>query len=138
MIGDNDKTPAIVPLGLDGGRTPTPRLVPAMLKKPPLGRPPGAFSVAEMVERITRDVRRATLAEVERRHAELRAELAADIRAATHLGVAALVVSALALVISLALAGPLPGRGVGLALAARAAALVGAVRFGWCRGPAAR
>jgi hypothetical protein len=138
MIGENDKTPAIIPTGLDGGRTPTPRLQPAVLKKPPLGRPPGALSISEMVDQITRDVRRATLAEIERRHTALRTELAADVRSATHLSVAAIAMNALAIVVSLALARVPPVRGLGLALAALAAGFVGAVRLGWRRGSTAR
>jgi hypothetical protein len=146
MISDDDKTPSVVTLvGIEVGGTPppvvTPRPVLASLKKPPLGRPAGAFSVSEMVEQIKQEVRRAASADLERRQAELRAEvqreqdelraeLTTEIRTATGLGIAALLMNALAIVASLAFSRVLPVRGLALTLAGLTAVFVGAVRLG--------
>jgi hypothetical protein len=103
------------------------------LKKPPFGRPPGALTITEMVERITKDVGRATSADVARRHDELRAEIAAEVNTAMSLGKTAIVMNALTIItIVLALAFPrvLPARSSALVLAAVTAILVAALRLG--------
>jgi hypothetical protein len=112
MISDDEKTPPLVPRRRENGRTPPPSLTPLpavtplpvatprptlALKKPPLGRPSGALTIAEMVDQITRDVRRFATVEVERRQAELRAELAGALQTATRLGLAAIVLTLVAL-----------------------------------------
>jgi hypothetical protein len=140
MLSDDDETPPVITFALENGRrrpvllptpspivTPTPVLTPRptlTLKKPPFGRPPGSLTITELVERVTSDVRRATLAELEHRQAELRAEIGAEIKAATSLGLAALVVNTLAIVtvlVALAFSHGLLTLGSALALAAIAA-----------------
>jgi hypothetical protein len=114
MIGDDEKTPSILtPLG-EAGKTPRP--VFALPPRPPLGRPAGALSVAELREQITREVHRAAAIELEHKAGALRAELAGEVRTATGLAIAALVMSTLAVLGNLAFSRALSVRGVGLGL----------------------
>src|SRR6266849_3196891 len=92
------KTPAIVvqtppPLPASDGATPSPR------RLPPSGRPPGAISVAELRERITTDITRATMVELERTRAALRAQLAAEARWGLILGFASLALNVVAVLV---------------------------------------
>jgi hypothetical protein len=134
-MSDDDEMPQVIPLFIpnaaNGSRpalvstpppapSPLPQPAPRStlgLKKPPLGRPTGALTVAEMTERISRDVGRAATAEIERRHGELRLELASDIRGATGLAIAAIAMNAIAIIASLALSRALPARLLAVALA---------------------
>jgi hypothetical protein len=163
---DDDKTPSVIPLFLETVRTPPPILMPPplrsslsdpdltptpvlttlpaptprrdhSLKKPPFGRPAGALSVAEMTERISREVGRAATDEIDRRHGELRDALAANIKGATGLALAAIVMNALAIVVSLAFSTVLSARIVALALVTLPAVFVGATRLGARRRAAA-
>jgi hypothetical protein len=144
MLSDDDKTPPVMTLGTDGAKTPRPLYV--VPRRPPAGRPPGALSFAEMVERITDEVQRRATADLERKHAEvtavraevaalrseltaLRTELTSDFRTALGLGIAAVMMNALVIVASLAASGMLPARGVGLVLVALTAVFVGAARL---------
>ena len=136
---DDDETPSVIPLFAESGRTPTPSVPLAPLpaprpllgrRKPPLGRPEGALTVAEMRERMSRDVGQAATSEIERRHGELRDELAAALEGARRLALAAIVMNALALVACLALSRVLPTRVLVAALA-----VPGASRA-WQRRPA--
>ena len=150
MLSDDDKTPPVMTLGTDGAKTPRPMYV--VPRRPPAGRPPGALSFAEMVERITDEVQRRATADLERKHAEMRAEVTAlraglaalrteltsDFRTALGLGIAAVMMNALVIVASLAASGMLPARGVGLVLVALTAVFVGAARLATRRRSLAR
>ncbi|HVU49670.1 MAG TPA: hypothetical protein VHL80_03225 [Polyangia bacterium] len=138
MSARDDEPSSVIPLPLP---PPTSRSQRATLKRPPLGRPPGALTVAEMTERISRDVGRAATSEIERRHGELRLELAADVRGATGLAIAAIAMNALAIVACLALSRVLPARLLAVGLAALtpvfASLVLGAARLGMRRRAAA-
>ena len=137
MLPDDEKTPSLIvnPDMIDAGlKSPAPTLAPR--KTPPAGRPPGALSVSEMVEKITEEVRRGTADEIERKQRELRDELGAEIRSAASLGIGALVMNAVVILAVLGFAHALPGRGVGVALVALTAVFVGAVTVGARRGRA--
>jgi hypothetical protein len=164
MLSDDEETLPVIALGTNGHAPPvtkappvvTPRAVVAplsvvaplptviprptlTLKRPPFSRPAGALTISEMIERITKDVRRTSSNEIEGRHAELRAEIAAEVKAATGLGLAALVMNALAIVavvVELAFSRGIPPRGAALALAAITAVFVAALRLGTRRAPA--
>jgi Flp pilus assembly protein TadB len=128
MLSEDEKTPPLIPVDPDllksTARTPVSR------KNPPVGRPPGALSIAEMVEKITEEVRRGATDEIDRKQRELRVELGAEIRGATSLGIAALVMNAVAILAVLGFAHAPPGRGVGAALIALTVVFVGAVAVG--------
>jgi hypothetical protein len=141
MLSDDEKTPPLVTPGVDGARTPRPLYV--VPRRPPAGRPPGALSFSEMVERITDEVQARATTDLERKHAALRAEVTAvraelnavraeltsDFRTALGLGIAAVMMNALVIVASLAASGMLPARRVGLVLVALTAVFVGAARL---------
>ena len=138
MNADDDEMPSVIPLFAEIGRTPTPSVPLAPLpaprpllgrRKPPLGRPEGALTVAEMTERLSRDVGQAATAEIERRHGELRDELAAAIESARGLALAAIVMNALALVACLALSRVVPTRVLVAALIVLAPLAFGAARL---------
>jgi hypothetical protein len=142
MSADDDETPTVIPLFVESGRAPAPASAalplptprPMLgLKKPPLGRPPGALTVAEMTERISRDVGRAATSEIERRHRELRVELAADVKGATGLAIAALVMNAIAIVASLAISRVLGPRLLAVGLVVLTPLLLGGARLGVAR-----
>jgi hypothetical protein len=90
-----------------------------------------------MTERISRDVGCAATAEIDRKHGELRVELAAELKGASSLALAAIAMNAVALVAILASSHVSPARVLGLALAVLTAGVVGAVRLGGRRRAAA-
>jgi hypothetical protein len=150
MISDDEATPPLIRLPAENGHTPGPLGTPTPVltalpvmparssfgpKRPPLGRPTSSLSVAELVERITQDVRRSAETALELKHAELRAELAARIRSVAGLGLAAIVMNALAIIVSLVFSRVVAARGVAFGVAALTAVFVAAVRFGGRRGP---
>jgi hypothetical protein len=120
---DVEKTPVVI--AMTGAPEPviTPRRTPVPLKAPPPGRPPGSLSISELVDRVAREVNENARVELVRANRELRRALAAQIRLATTLGLAALGLNALAFVAALAR----PGRGwiAGLGLAAVTVFFVG-------------
>ncbi len=132
MLSDNEKTPPLIAVDLDllKGTAPTP--IPR--KTPPTGRPPGALSTSELVEKITEEVRRGIADELDRKQRELRAELGAEIRSAASLGIAALAMNAVTILAVLGFAPALPGRGVGAALVGLTVVFVAAVTVGSRRG----
>ena len=132
MLSDDEKTPALIALDPDLLKSTAPTAAPR--KTPPAGRPAGALSISELVEKITEEVRRATVAELDRKQGELRAELGAEIRSAASLGIAALVMNAVAILAVLGFAHALPGRGVGAALVGLAVVFFAAVTIGSRRG----
>jgi hypothetical protein len=139
MTTDDEKTPNVIALA--GASPKTNRPLFAVPRRPPPGRPSDSISLAELIERITREVRAAATAEFERRHGELRAELGADVRGATSLGIASLVMNALviiALVATLAAPRLTPLSAAGLALAALGALFVGTFKLGPRRRAAGR
>jgi hypothetical protein len=142
MLSEDEKTPSLIivhasTIGadrVDAGVVKTAALTPAPRKTPPAGRPPGALSISEMVEKITEEVTRGAADELDRKHRELRAELGAEIRSAASLSIAALVMNAVVILAVLGVAHALPGRGVGVALIALTAVFVGAITVGSRRG----
>jgi hypothetical protein len=153
MLSDDDETPAVIPFPVQNGRTPAPLPTPRplvtpppvvtprpalMLKKPPFARPAGSLTISELVERVTNDVQRATTGALEQRHAELRAEVGAEIKTATSFGLAAVIMNALAIVtvvVELAFSRLLPARSSALALAAITAVFASALKLGARRTP---
>jgi len=138
MNADDDEMPSVIPLFAESGRAPTPSVPLAPLPAPrpllgrrklPLGRPEGALTVAEMTERISRDVGLAATSEIERRHGELRDELTAALESARGLALSAIVMNALAIVVGLALSRVLPTRVLIAALAVLAPLALGAARL---------
>jgi hypothetical protein len=132
MLSDEEKTPPLLAVDLDLLKSTA--ATPIARKTPPAGRPPGALSISELVEKITEEVRRGTADELDRKQRELRAELGAEIRSAASLGIAALVMNAVAILAVLGFAHALPGRGVGAALVGLTIVFVAAVTFGSRRG----
>ncbi|HEY2731284.1 MAG TPA: hypothetical protein VGK52_15180 [Polyangia bacterium] len=132
MLSDDEQTPPLIAVDLDLLKSTAP--TPVARKTPPAGRPPGALSISELVEKITEEVRRGTADELDRKQRELRAELGADIRSATSLGIAALVMNAVSILAILGFAHALPGRGVGAALVGLTVVFVAAVTIGSRRG----
>lgn len=132
MLSDDEKTPPLIAVDVDLFKSTAPTCL--VRKTPPAGRPPGALSVSELVEKITEEVRRGTADELDRKQRELRAELGAEIRSAASLGIAALVMNAVAILAVLGFAHALPGRGVGAALVGLAVVFVAAVTIGSRRG----
>jgi hypothetical protein len=128
MLSDDEKTPSLIAVDSDLLRSTA--ATPGSRKAKPAGRPPGAFSMSELVEKITEDVRRGTADELDRKQRELRAELGAEIRSAATLGIAALVMNAVAILAVLGFAHALPGRGVGAALVGLTIVFVAAVTVG--------
>jgi hypothetical protein len=91
---------------------------------PPPGRPPTAFSVAQLVERITTEVRAASLAELERRTAALDARVSAELKTASTLVYGALAVNVVAALGLLTFARVAPAKSVGVIVLAVTTALV--------------
>jgi hypothetical protein len=154
MQSDDDETPPVITFALENGRrrpvllpTPSPVVTPPPVltprptpKKAPFGRPASSLTISELVERVTSEVQRATTDELERRHAELRAEIGAEIKAATSFGLAAIVMNALAIVtvvVELAFLRLLPAGGAALALTAISVVFAAALKVGARRPPAA-
>jgi hypothetical protein len=81
MLKEEDKTPPVV----------------VSRHTPPPGRPRGAITTAELVEKVRAEVAAATSAELERRLAALRAELRREVRATRSLAIVALATGAAAL-----------------------------------------
>jgi hypothetical protein len=105
MIPATEKTPPVEITPPASARPP--RLTPGPLKTVPSGRPAGALSISEMVEKITSQVREQSRRErddILRANRDLRLELTEQIRMATSLGIAALAMNALAFIATLALA----------------------------------
>jgi hypothetical protein len=105
MIPAAEKTPPVEITPPPSARPP--RLTPGPLKTVPSGRPAGALSISEMVEKITSQVReqsRRERDEILRANRDLRLELTEQIRMAMSLGIAALAMNALAFIATLALA----------------------------------
>jgi hypothetical protein len=145
MLSEDEKTPSLIIVhavqastigadSVDAGVVKAAALTPVPRKTPPAGRPPGALSISEMVEKITEEVTRGTADELDRKHRELRAELGAEIRSTASLSIAALVMNAVVILAVLGFAHALPGRGVGVALIALTAVFVGAITVGSRRG----
>ena len=123
MIPEDEKTPAILPHEAEIQATMRASTPPLPRRGPPPGRPAGALSISELVERITervtaqvtRDAHARAEADLERARRELHAEVAAEVRTATWLGVAAVALNIVAFAV-LAVAHAFPGRVLGVAL----------------------
>ena len=128
MISEDEKTPAVVHVDVGPSLTPPPTLP---RKRPPPGRLPGALSISEIVDRVTREVRERADADFERAQRALAAELTSEVRTATSLGIAAIALNVIVVFAVLAFARVLSGRLLGVVLAGLAiffVALVSSLR----------
>jgi hypothetical protein len=114
MISDEEKTPAVVTL--DAIATQATAL--GIRRRPPPGRPAGALSISEIVEKVTREARERSDAELERVQQRLNAELRDEVRTATALGIAAIALNAVVVFVVLAVTHILSGRLLAVVLTA--------------------
>jgi hypothetical protein len=114
MMTDEEKTPAVVTL--DSITSQAAAL--GIRRRPPPGRPPGALSLSEIVDKVTREAREHADAELERVQQRLRTELMDEVRTATGLGIAAIALNAVVVFVVLAITHVLSGRVLGVVLAA--------------------
>ena len=125
MIADEDKTPPIVTFASDvlkaTHNTPMPH------RTPPPGRPPGALTISEMIDKITKEVSQRARDEIARANAELRAEMTAASRTAVGIAILALAMNALVVVAVVAFARRTPGVLVGFTLGSLAVFATGLI-----------
>jgi VIT1/CCC1 family predicted Fe2+/Mn2+ transporter len=114
MMSDEEKTPAVVTLDAIASQA----AALGIRRRPPPGRPPGALSISEIVERVTREARERADAELERVQQRLCAELREEVRTATGLGIAAIALNAVVVFVVLAVTHVLSGRVLAVVLAA--------------------
>jgi hypothetical protein len=112
MMTDEEETPSIVTV--EGIASQAAAL--GIRRRPPPGRPPGALSISEIVDKVTREARARADADLERIEARLCAELRDEVKTATGLGVAAIALNALAVLAIVAVTHVLSGRVLGVVL----------------------
>lgn len=113
MISDEEKTPAVVTLDSIASQA----AALGIRRRPPPGRPLGALSISEIVDKVTREARERADAELQRMEQRLCAELRDEVRTATGLGIAAIALNALAVFAIVAVTHVLSGRVLGVVLA---------------------
>jgi hypothetical protein len=113
MLSEDEQTPAVVTLDSIASHA----AALGIRRRPPPGRPPGALSISEIVDKVTREARERADAELERVQQRLCAELRDEVRTATGLGVAAIALNALAVFAIVAVTHVLSGRVLGVVLA---------------------
>jgi hypothetical protein len=113
MIPDEEKTPAVVTLDSIASHA----AAVGIRRRPPPGRPLGALSISEIVDKVTREARARADVELQRVEQRLCAELRDEVRTATGLGIAAIALNALAVFAIVAVTHVLSGRVLGIVLA---------------------
>jgi hypothetical protein len=111
---EEEKTPAVVTLDSIASQA----AALGIRRRPPPGRPAGALSISEIVDKVTREARARADAELEQVQQRLCAELRDEVRTATGLGVAAIALNAVVVFVVLAVTHVLSGRVLGVVLAA--------------------
>jgi hypothetical protein len=125
MLGEEEKT-LIAPAPSAEG------LARMRHKTPPPGRPPGSVTIAEMIERITVEVKtevtEGSRADLEAEIAKLRADLRGQVKVSTNFVVGGLALNAVAIVAMFAFSRWWPGLVVGVAIAGLGGCVVGIAR----------
>jgi hypothetical protein len=114
MILEDEKTPPVVTLDAIASHA----AALGIRRRPPPGRPAGALSISEIVDKVTREARDRADAELERVQQRLCTELRDEVKTATVLGSAAIALNALTIFAVLTITHVLSGRVLAVVLAA--------------------